>query len=167
MPSLYELNTDYARLMDRLYDDELDEQAIIDTLDSIESVIEDKADGYCRIIRQFESDAAGMKAEEARIAKRRKVVENRIELLKGNLFNAMKTVGIPKIKTDLFTVSIQKNGGKRSLILDCGVDKLPPEMQKVTIEANSDALREYLNVSGEESCEYCHLAPQTESLRIR
>ena len=38
-------------------------------------------------------------------------------------------------------------------------------MQKVTIEANNDALRQLLG--DKESCEYCHLAEQGESLRIR
>ena len=165
MPSLYELNASYRNLMERLYDDELPEDALIDTLDSLEGAIEDKAEGYSKIIRQFDADIESIKEEEARLRSRRTALENRKELLKGNLFNAMKTVGLAKIKTPLFTVSIQKNGGKRSLVLDVEPDKLPAELQKVTIAANNDALREWLGEA--ESCEYCHLAEQGESLRIR
>jgi predicted nuclease with TOPRIM domain len=165
MPSLYELNASYRNLMERLYDDELPEEAVIDTLDSLEAEIEDKAEGYSKIIRQFDADIESIKEEEARLRSRRTALENRKELLKGNLFNAMKTVGLSKIKTPLFTVSIQKNGGKRSLVLDVEPDKLPAELQKVTIAANNDALREWLGEA--ESCEYCHLAEQGESLRIR
>ncbi|MBP3342279.1 MAG: siphovirus Gp157 family protein [Peptococcaceae bacterium] len=165
MPSLYELDAAYRQLQERLYDDEYDDQAVIDTLDSIEGAIEDKADGYGKILRMLDADIAEIKQEETRLSARRKSLERRKEVLKGNLFNAMKTVGVPKIKTALFTVSIRKNGGKRSLILDCGVDKLPPEFQKVTIEANNEALRQLLGDS--ESCEYCHLAEQGESLSIK
>lgn len=165
MPSLYELNASYRNLMERLYDDELPEEAVIDTLDSLEAEIEDKAEGYSKIIRQFDADIESIKEEEARLRSRRTALENRKELLKGNLFNAMKTVGLAKIKTPLFTVSIQKNGGKRSLVLDVEPDKLPVELQKVTIAADNDALRKLLGDA--EMCEYCHLAEQGESLRIR
>ncbi len=165
MSSLYNLSASYRQLMERLYDEELPEDAIIDTLDSIEGAIEDKADGYGKVIRMIEADIDGIKLEESRLYARRKSLERKKELLKGNLFDAMKTVGLAKIKTALFTVSIRKNGGKRGLVLDCGVDKLPPEFQKVTIEANNEALRKLLGDA--EKCEYCHLAEQGESLSIK
>lgn len=163
--SLYELNAAYQNLMERLYDEELPEEAVIDTLDSIEGAIEDKAEGYSKIIRQFDADIDALKDEEMRLAKRRRALENRKEMLKTNLFNTMKTVGLAKIKTPLFTVSIQKNGGKRGLVLDIPVEELPPAFQKVTIAADNDALRDWLGEA--ESCPFCHLAEQGESLRIR
>lgn len=45
------------------------------------------------------------------------------------------------------------------------VNGQPVELQKVTIAADNDALRKLLGDS--EMCEYCHLAEQGESLRIR
>lgn len=165
MSKLYELKATYQELMEKLYDEELPEQTIIDTLDSIEEVIDDKANGYCMIIRQFDADINALKEEEARLAKRRKSLESRKDFLKGNLFGAMKTVGKSKITTTMFTINIQKNGGKRALVLDVEPEQLPVEFQKVTIVANDDALRELLGQ--DESCEYCHLAEQGESLRIR
>lgn len=165
MSSLYVLNAAYQNLMERLYDEELPEDAIIDTLDSIEGAIEDKADGYGKVIRMIEADIDGIKLEESRLYARRKSLERKKELLKGNLFDAMKTVGLAKIKTALFTVSISKNGGKRRVELDVPIEALPAKFQKVTIEANNEALRELL--ADRESCEYCHLAEQGESLRIR
>ena len=163
--SLYELNASYRNLMERLYDDELPTDAIIDTLDSIEGAIEDKAEGYSKILKQIDADIDGIKEEENRLKQRRIALENRKELLKGNLFTAMKTVGLSKIKTPLFTISIQKNGGKRALILDIEPERLPISFQKITITADNDALRELLG--DRERCSYCHLAEQGESLRIR
>lgn len=162
--SLYNLTADYEHVLNMLYDDEYDEQTVIDTLDSIEGAIEDKADGYAMIIRMVDADIESIKAEEARLASRRIALENRKKRMKGNLYEAMKTVGKPKFKTSLFSFGIRKNGGKRALILDVDVDKLPAELQKLTIEANNEALREYLGKN--ESCEYCHLAEQGEYLTI-
>ena len=165
MSSLYELNTAYRSLMERLYDEELPEEAIIDTLDSLEGAIEDKADGYGKVIRMLDADIEGIKLEESRLYARRKSLERKKEMLKGNLFDAMKTVGLAKIKTALFTVSIRKNGGKRRLELDVPIEALPAEFQKVTIEANNEALRKLMGDG--EQCEYCHLAEQGESLTIK
>lgn len=162
--SLYNLTADYEHVLNMLYDDEYDEQTVIDTLDSIEGAIEDKADGYAMIIRMVDADIESIKAEEARLASRRIALENKKKRMKGNLYEAMKTVGKPKFKTSLFSFGIRKNGGRRALILDVDVDKLPPGLQKITIEANNEALREYLGKS--ESCEYCHLAEQGEHLTI-
>ena len=165
MSSLYELNTAYRSLRERLYDEELPEDAIIDTLDSLEGAIEDKADGYGRVIRMIDADIAEIKVEEARLYARRKSLVRRKDVLKANLFDAMKTVGLAKIKTALFTVSIRKNGGKRRVELDVPIEALPPEFQKVTIEANNEALRKLMGDG--EQCEYCHLAEQGESLSIK
>ena len=165
MSSLYELNTAYRSLMERLYDEELPEDAIIDTLDSLEGAIEDKADGYGKVIRMIDADIAEIKVEEARLYARRKSLERRKDVLKANLFDAMKTVGLAKIKTALFSLSIRKNGGKRRVELDVPIEALPAKYQKVTVEANNEALRELL--ADRESCEYCHLAEQGESLSIK
>lgn len=165
MSSLYNLRTDYDHVLNMLYDEDFDEQTVIDTLDSIEDAIEDKAEAYGFIIRSVDGDIERIKGEEQRLAKRRKTLENRKNAMKDNLYLAMKTVGLDKIKTPLFSFNIQKNGGKRALVLDVEPDKLPAEFQTITIAANNDALRKLLGDT--EACEYCHLAEQGESLRIR
>ena len=44
MSNIYELTSNYDHLLNMLYDEDVDEQAILDTLESIEGDIEDKAD---------------------------------------------------------------------------------------------------------------------------
>lgn len=167
MPNLYNLTDDYEKVLQMLYDDEYEENAVIDTLDAIEDAIEDKADGYAMIIRSVEADIAGIKAEIERLQSRKKTLENKIGRMKSNLENSMRMIGKMKFKTALFSFGIQKNGGRRALILDCGVDALPPELQKVTVEANNEALRQLLEQEKEDGNQYAHLAPQGESLRIK
>ena len=48
---LYELTGQFLELLDMLEDEEVDEQVIMDTLESVEYEIEDKADGYAKIIK--------------------------------------------------------------------------------------------------------------------
>lgn len=165
MATLYQLTSDYKTVMDMIYDDAHDEQAIIDTLDSIEGAIEDKADGYGKIIKMLESDVDSLYEEEKRLRSRRMALEARKERLKANLFDTMKATGIPKIKTTLFTFGIQKNGGKRKLVLDVEAGMLPPYFRQVEYKVNTERLRESLGE--DDSNAFCHLEEQGESLRIR
>ena len=166
MTTLYNLTTSYQILMEQLYDSEVSEEILIDTLDCLEGSIEDKAENYGKIIRQIESDISHIRDEEVRLAKRRKSLESRREFLKDSLFTAMKAVGLKQIKTPLFTVNIQKNGGKRALVLDVPVEELPECFRKVEYKADTEALRQWLD-GAEDNCPFCHLEEQGESLRIR
>lgn len=166
MSSMYQLTDDYNTVLSMLYDDEQDEQAIVDTLDAIEGAIEDKADGYAIMIKQLGFDVKGIDAEIKRLQMRKKMLDNRVERLKNRLADTMRAVGKTRLHTILFTFRIQKDGGKRALILDCPIDELPPELQKVTIAADNDAIRRALEQEGLEANQYAHLAPQGEGLRI-
>lgn len=174
MSSIYELTGEFLQLLDMLEDEEVDEQVIMDTLESVECEIEDKADGYAKIIKSLEADVDGIQKENDRLAARRKTYENRIKWLKQNLEMCMRATGKKKFTTDLFSFNIQKNGGKRKLTIDVDVEKIPEEYRiKQPDAVNGDKLREYLKDNGLEgqdgslNCEWCHLEPQGESLRIR
>ena len=74
---LYELTEQYEEVINLLYDGETDEQTILDTLESIEGEIEDKADNYARIIKNLTAEAEMVKAEADRLNRRRKSLEDR------------------------------------------------------------------------------------------
>ena len=71
MSTMYELTQDYKTVQDMLYTG-ADEQTVMDTLESIAGEIEEKADGYGKIIRNIETDIAGLKDEEKRLISRRR-----------------------------------------------------------------------------------------------
>lgn len=174
MANLYELTGEFLTLMDMLEDEEVDEQVIMDTLEGIEYEIEVKADGYAKIIKSIESNVKGLDNEIERLTNRKKVFENRIKWLKQNLFTSMKTIGKLKFTTELFSFNIQKNGGKRKLTIDVELDKIPEDYRiKQPDIVDGDKLREHLKEHGLEgkdgslNCEWAHLEPQGESLRIR
>ena len=164
MNSLYELSNDYALLLSLLYDEDAEEQTLIDTLDSIEGEIDDKAESYAKIIKDLEVSCDNMTAEINRLKEHQTAVKKRMEWLKGNLFTAMKEVGKTKIKGDIFTVSIQKNGGAAPLKVLVEPSELPEDLRKVKYEADKEALRK---LAEQGDTRYAVIEERGESLRIK
>lgn len=162
MKNLYELTNDWNTVANMLYDEEIDEQMVLDTLESIEGDIEDKADGYAKIIKELEVKAKARKEESKRLIDSSKTFENKVKFLKQNLFNFMKETGKTKFTTDLFSFNIAKNGGKQALTIDGDV---PKEYTKTVIENDTDKIRQALENG--ENLSFAHLEPRSESLRIR
>ena len=160
MSNLYQLTNIYETLLVMLYDEETDEKMILDTLESIEGEIEDKADGYAKIIKELLGDAEKIKSEKQRLEARQKSFENRAKLLKNNLQEAMIRLNKPKFKTELFSFNIQKNGGKQALTIDGEV----PDTYKKLVD-DPDKIRQALENG--ENLPFAHLEPRGESLRIR
>lgn len=160
--NLYELTATYQRLQNEIENGE-DYDGILAV---IGDEIEDKADGYARVIRNMEAQAAAFKEEEKRIAEKRKRLEAGVEKLKQNLFDSMKKTGKEKFKTDLFSFSIQKNGGKIPVIVDVkDTSELPDDLVKITEAPDLDAIRKYIEDTGDLS--YAHFGERGESLRIK
>ena len=162
MSNIYELTGNYDYLLNMLYDEDVDEQAILDTLESIEGDIEDKADGYAKIIKELETQSNARKEEAKRLTQSAKTFDNKIKMLKSNLFNCMKITGKTKFTTNLFSFSIAKNGGKQVLTVDGDV---PREYTKTITENDTDKIRQALENG--ENLPFAHLEPRGESLRIR
>ncbi|MGN1300546.1 MAG: siphovirus Gp157 family protein [Clostridia bacterium] len=162
MSNLYQLTNNYETVLNMLYEEDVDEQMILDTLEGIEGEIEDKADNYAKIIKELESKRDSRKAEAKRLSDSATVFDNRIKALKNNLYNAMKTTGKTKFATDLFSFNIARNGGKQSLTID---GEVPEEYTKTTVENDTDKIRQALE-EGKELA-FAHLEPRGESLRIR
>lgn len=162
MSNLYQLTNNYETVLNMIYDEDADEQMILDTLESIEGEIEDKADGYAKIIKELEALRDARKVEAKRLTESATIFDNRIKGLKRNLFNAMKQTGKTKFATDLFTFNIAKNGGKQALTIDGDV---PEEYTKTIIENDTDKIRQALENG--EKLPFAHLEPRGESLRIK
>ena len=162
MSNLYKLNEAWQELANMLYQDDVDEQMILDTLESIEGEIEDKADNYAYILTEIKNDINACKTEKTRLEKRQKALENRADRLKNYLAEIMKNTGKTNFKTQLHTFRIQKNGGKRALTID---GEVPAEYTKTVIENDTDKIRQALENG--EKLPFAHLEAQGESLRIK
>lgn len=165
MISLYELTGQFLQLQEMIEDPDVDVQAINDTMEAIEGEIELKADGYAKVIRNMEGSLAAVKAEQERLSARKNVLELGIKKLKDNLQASMKATGKTKFKTDLFSFSIQKNGGKLPVIVDVPVEELPDDYVIVTEKPDLTAIGTYLAAHPE--CTFAHYGERGESLRIK
>lgn len=164
MASLYELTEQYEGLRMMLYDGDVEDQVIYDTLESIDAEIEEKADNYAKILREMKLNIETLKEEEARLNVRRKRLEARADLLKSRLEENMRFIGKTSFKTALFSFNIQANGGLQPLETGM-VSDIPMRflIQPDPVPDNKK-IREYLK---EHEVEWARLLPRGESLRIR
>lgn len=165
MASMYELTANWAAVLEMAQDPDIDPQAIADTLESIGGEIEEKAENSAIIMKELEAEAAKLKAEEQRLKDRRAKVENNIKDIKQRLFDAMKMTGKEKFKTELFSFSIAKNGGKIPVIVDVDTADLPDDLVTITEKPNLDAIAAFLEQNPESTL--AHFGERGESLRIK
>ena len=164
--NLFEIGQNYIYLLNLLQDEDIDQQMILDTLESLGGELEDKADNYAKIIKTLESEVTALKEEEARLATRRRNRENNISLLKENLEKVMKATGKTKFKTLLFNFNIAQNGGLAPLKIDIPIEQIPEEFFKERTEKdlNSKHIRECLDKG---TIDFAHYEERGESLRIK
>ena len=164
MSRLYEITGEILALQEMLETDEYDAEILADTLEGVQGEYEFKLESYCKVIKNLEADAEALKNEAKRLTDRRKVLENNIDRLKKAMFESMKATGMTKVKGQLFTVAIQKNGGKLPIIVDVDVDELPDELVKVVESPDLEAISKLLE-QGESPL--AHYGERGESLRIK
>ena len=164
--TLYELTSDYLNLLELAEDPDIDEQAFLDTLEGIEGALEDKADNYAKCMRMLEADAKGIKAEEERLAKRRKTIEGNVSRMKSALQYAMESTGKVKFKTTLFSFGIQNNPA--SVVMDeQDIENIPERFLKYKDpEIDRKAIKDAIKAGDEDAMDIAHLE-QTKGLRIR
>lgn len=162
MSNIFDLTDNYEEVLNMLYQDDIDEQMVFDTLEGIEGEFDDKADNYVKIIRELEVKANAREEEAKRLTESAKVYKNRVKALKSNLFYAMKKIGKTNFATNLFSFNIVKNGGKQALTID---GEVPQEYTKTIVENDTEKIRQVLEAGQE--LPFAHLEPRGESLRIK
>ena len=106
---LYEIANEYAALMQAIDNDEIPAEAITDTLECITAEVEVKADNIACILKNIEADIQAIKAEEKRLADRRKAKENAHERLKQYLSDVLLRMSVDKIETARNKISFRKS----------------------------------------------------------
>lgn len=102
MATLYELTEQARCLYELLQDNEIDEQTFNDTLEAMGAG--EKAENYCKIIKQFQNDVEMFKSEIDRLTARKKAAENAVDRMKAALLLFMQQTGQDKIKAGTFSI---------------------------------------------------------------
>jgi predicted transcriptional regulator len=135
--TLYELTEEARELQDMI--EEYPPETFSDTIESLQLMIEDKADSYAAVNQNITNEIAALKAEEERLSARRKSLESNQKRLKDAIKNAMEILGQNKIKTEKFTFSVSKNGGSQPIEVDA--ELLPDNYKKVIVEPDKELIR--------------------------
>lgn len=162
--NIYQLTDTYKLLENAclLNEDSVELQA---EFEKIKDDIKVKADNYAKLIKNLEAEVEGYEKEAKRLSDRAKTISNNIKALKANLLWSMKETGEEKFKTDLFSFAVTANGGKVPMVIDVDPEDLPEDMQVINVEADKDALRKYMEDTGDFT--YAHFEERGEHLRIR
>lgn len=159
--NLFELTENYVKFFTMLEEaDEIAEE-LEEMANNLNIAIEEKSDNYVKMIKNLDADVEAFKNQEKIFNKKRKTAENKIAWLKKNLQSSMEQTGRKKVKTELFTISIQKNTPALDITSE---DNIGDEYYKVERTLNKrdllNDIKEGLIIDGVG-------IKQTESLRIR
>lgn len=159
--NLFELTENYVKFFTMLEEaDEITEE-LEEMANNLNIAIEEKSDNYVKMIKNLDADVEAYKNQEKQFNKKRKTAENKISWLKKNLQSSMEQTGRKKVKTELFTISIQKNTPALDITSE---DNIGDEYYKVERILNKRDLlkdiKEGLIIDGVG-------IKQSESLRIR
>ena len=162
MATLYELTGQMLFLQRLVEDPETDPKTIEDTMEALDYEIEEKANGYAKILTGLKAQVAVVDEEIKRLQTRKSCVQNNIDRMKQSLEDSMRATGKTKFRTDLFSFGIQKNPPTVEII---DVELIPslyliPQDPKV----DKKSILAYIKEHGD--TEYAKLT-QGESLRIR
>ena len=106
---LYEIAVEYQNFLEAIENGDIPEEAIIDTLESITSILEDKADNIACLIKNMSAEAEAIKAEEVKLSERRKAKEKQVDRLKEYLSTTLLASGYTKIETARNKITFRKS----------------------------------------------------------
>jgi hypothetical protein len=107
--TLYTLADQYQQAAERMADLDLPEEVVADTLEGMAGEIEVKATNVAMFVRNLEAGAEAIKEAEARMAARRKAIENRAKRIRAYLQGQMERTGITKIECPYFKLAVRDN----------------------------------------------------------
>lgn len=123
MASIYELTESMKTIWSLMEEGTLEDSVLEEVFANTEEELSIKLEGYCKLIKNLESDIAGLKEEEKRLAAKRKTMENTIDRAKEAMQNALNVSGEKKMACGSFTVYIQRNPEK--CVIDTEIKNIP------------------------------------------
>lgn len=157
--NLFKLSQNYMQVIHMV--EELDEETLKDTLDSINESIELKVENTAYVIKTLEANAKAYKDEMDRMAKSKKTIDNNIKNLKLYIQQSMEQTGRNKIEGKLIKVSIQNNRPSVYVTQEESLKEYMVEQpKKLDRRALLDDLKQGVVVAGAE-------LQQTRSVRIK
>lgn len=112
MASIYELTAEFNTLWALMEAGEISDETLADVFKNTQEELAIKLEGYCKFIKNCESDVAGIKAEIDRLQDRKAVLENTVKRAKEAMKVAVETSGENSYNCGTFKVSVSKSQPK-------------------------------------------------------
>ena len=170
MTTLYQLTEEMQALDELLTNAENpDSPEIFDAIQralALQDERERKVDAYCCLIAEITARAVARKAEAERLYLSAQTSENAVKRLKTSLLESFAVLGIRKLETEKFTVTVAKNGGLVPLEMQAGLDasSLPKEFQRIVVSVDSEKVRAALETG---TLDFAKLGERGSHVRIK
>lgn len=105
--TLYEMSAAARQLYELLESGEIDEQTVLDTMESIGA--SEKLESYVYVQKQLEAEIVAFKAEIGRMTERKKSLENQVERLKNAQIAFMQATGQKSTNAGTFKLTVREN----------------------------------------------------------
>jgi hypothetical protein len=139
MPTLYEIGTEFERLLSLIAAADGEVTAELEAaLAAVDLADSEKVDAYCRMIRELEGRVELRKAEAARLRDLARTDENGAERMKARLKDHLERTGRQRIETRLFRVWVQASAP--SVVYAGAVENLPREFTRIEVKIDKEAL---------------------------
>lgn len=137
MASIYDLTGEFLTIWNLMEEGEIADEVLAEVFDCTREELAIKLEGYCKFLKNIDSDMAGLDAEIKRLQARKKALQNTKERAKEAMKAAMNAAGENKIPAGTFKLSIANNPPK--LIIDEPYIENIPDEFKTTPEPVADA----------------------------
>ena len=165
--TLFELTAEIDNLLDEIVDAEIARdtetlEALYAELDALYEARESKQIGYVHVVKNADAAAKACKAEANAFYARAKALENIGRRLKDTLQQDLIHHGEKSVTAGKFKIALQN--GQPRVMLNIPPEELPADYQRVSIDADKNALKDALKNGTE--IDGVALEP-TEHIRIR
>lgn len=153
-------------LLEHAEGDEAQTEEILNYLEDTQQELSQKLDNYAELIQELQARAGARKQRAKEMAELAKADENLANRLKATLKLFFELHNIKRQDTDRHRITLAKNGGKAPLVLnEILPEDLPEEYQKVTITADTEAIRDALEKGIDLG--FAHFGDRQMSIRIK
>lgn len=147
--SLYQMTTDFRRLLEAIENGEIPEEAIDDTLEAVSGSWEERADAVISAIKNLKAEADAIRTEELSLAERRKRKDKVIDRLKEYFTVSLHSIGRERYESARHLVSFRKSAPLKITDVDAFISYAMlnhPEAVRIKeiLEPDKDAIKELL-----------------------
>lgn len=168
MSNIYEMTSEFKTLWALMEEGTLDDDMLTGAFETATEDLAAKMEGYCKFIKNLESDIEGLKAEEQRLHAKRQTMENTVRRAKAAMQDALTAAGEKKLEAGTWTVALQQNPPR--VIIDAQYIEIIPARYIIPQEPEVNKKLMMEDLKADPACKdlegIAHLE-RSESLRIK